>query len=284
MSKKKSKPKKVLKNKSKDQEINSVNERPDQNRWVDILMLFLLPILSVVIAYSVPTNFLSSILLFFGLPAIWLALRSPEDVVKSAIFAGLVSLPCVLIAGSYAFFGNVWEVQSMFDFRILDIVALEQFLWGFLLLFDVVMFYEYFFDRGDVKIIDEKMKYFRYILLGFLVGFLIIFFTFPKFLEINYFYAVAGVLVFIVPMITLFSFVPSIIGKFIKTGAYFFVLFSMYELAALKFGWWSFPGDEYIGWVEVVGLRFPLEEFIFFMGLGAILVLIYYEVFDDDTK
>jgi len=57
-----------------------------------------------------------------------------------------------------------------------------------------------------------------------------------------------------------------------------------YELTALHLGLWSFPGEHFIGWVDILGYRFPFEEFFFFIVLASIAGLAYYEFFDDDQK
>ena len=58
----------------------------------------------------------------------------------------------------------------------------------------------------------------------------------------------------------------------------------MYELTALKLGWWDFPSRDFVGWVSILGTRFPLEEFVFWLCLFAMAILTYYEFFDDDQK
>ena len=58
----------------------------------------------------------------------------------------------------------------------------------------------------------------------------------------------------------------------------------IYDIAALKLGWWTFPGTEFIGWISIAGVSFPIEEFIFWIILFALGVLSYYEYFDDDEK
>lgn len=49
-------------------------------------------------------------------------------------------------------------------------------------------------------------------------------------------------------------------------------------------GQWTFPGDQFIGWVNMLGVRFPFEELLFWFMLAAIGILSYYEFFDDNRK
>lgn len=69
-------------------------------------------------------------------------------------------------------------------------------------------------------------------------------------------------------------------------AAFYFFFFSLvYELTALTLGQWSFPAEnQFIGFVEFLGLRFPLEEFIFWIMLGTSATLVLYEFFNDDRK
>jgi len=56
------------------------------------------------------------------------------------------------------------------------------------------------------------------------------------------------------------------------------------KVTALQLGWWDFPGSNFIGWVSIFNIRFPLEELIFWLFLFAMAILTYYEFFDDDEK
>ena len=75
---------------------------------------------------------------------------------------------------------------------------------------------------------------------------------------------------------------PKLFGKFFLTGVYFFYLTFVYEVIALKLGWWNFPASDYIGWISIMGIKFPFEEFLFWLVLIAMASLSYYEFFDDD--
>ena len=59
--------------------------------------------------------------------------------------------------------------------------------------------------------------------------------------------------------------------------------FLSFELTALKLDQWRFPGEN-IGHVQLFGLLFPFEEFIFWIVFGTPIILSYYELFVDDDK
>jgi hypothetical protein len=58
----------------------------------------------------------------------------------------------------------------------------------------------------------------------------------------------------------------------------------MFELTGLELQLWTFPGTHFIGWVDLLGYKFPFEEFFFWFVLSAITILSYYEFFDDNRK
>ena len=77
---------------------------------------------------------------------------------------------------------------------------------------------------------------------------------------------------------------PKLLPKFLLVVIYFFFLTFVYELTALKLGQWIFPSNQYIGWVSIFGLNFPLEEFFFGFFFYAMVTLACYEAFDCDEK
>jgi hypothetical protein len=147
------------------------------------------------------------------------------------------------------------------------------------------MFYEHFLDKHVKKEnYTKNMKYFIVLTLILLGLFFSAFIANPAFLKIPYFYLVFGMILGLLPVIFVLLKFPILFSKFFKTTAYFFVLTFAYEITALKLGWWSFPGTEFIGWVSVLGTRFPLEELFFWIVLGGMIILAWYEFFDDDRK
>jgi hypothetical protein len=132
------------------------------------------------------------------------------------------------------------------------------------------------------KTVSPKMKYLLFIILAmfglFLIGLNM------SFLRIPYFYFWAGVVLFLVPSVVFLTIKKDMIRKFVKTGAYFFGLTFLFEITSLHLEQWSFPSSEFVGYVTVMGLGFPLEEAIFWFVLCAVNVLVFFEVFDDDMK
>lgn len=252
---------------------------------IDLILLVLFPLLAALISLIIKANFLVSTLLFFGLPALWLSYRTPQMIKRTALFSLIFSLPFTILIDYIAILDKSWFVPlTVFPFRLLGVIPLEDFIWGFLLIYAVIIFYEYFLDKGKHNLIDQRMKYLILPLVVLLITFFVLVFTKPEFLMLKYAYLWLGVALIFLPAVTFLSFFPKLLSKYVKTGIYFFILAFLFELTGLQLGQWEFPGTHFIGWVEMFGFHFPFEEFFFWMILAATAILSYYEFFDDDRK
>lgn len=252
---------------------------------LDIFLLILFPIASVVLSLTFSVNFLVSILLFFGLPSLWLSFRTPSQVNKTFLFSLILSVPLGIFIDYIATIDNSWFVPiTVFPFRLFGVIPIEDLIWGFFLIYSIVIFYEHFLDKGKHELVDRRMKYLAWPLIILMLVFFSVLFTKPELLVIPYAYFWLGTVFFILPAITFLSFFPRLLSKYVKTASYFFLLSILFELTGLQLNQWTFPGSNFIGWVELFGHRFPFEEFFFWFVMGAISVLAYYEFFDDDRR
>ena len=151
--------------------------------------------------------------------------------------------------------------------------------------FLVVMFYKYFIKQSLSKnLLGARFDYLIIIILFLFSLFLFSYNFSPSILYIPYFYLWFGIILIFVPLVIFLFCYPEFISKFFETAAYFFYLTLTYEITALQLGWWAFPSDQFIGWVSIWNVRFPIEELLFWMILCAMAVLTYYEFFDDGEK
>jgi hypothetical protein len=195
-----------------------------------------------------------------------------------------VCLQHIIFIDYLAVKNKAWFVpHSVFSFRLFGLIPIEDFIWGFLGVYLVVIFYEYFLDRRDEKRAKDYLHVLA-IILSLLVLILFVFiFSNPDLLYIPYIYLWLGLVLFLLPLLTTVSFFPRLFSKYVKAISYFFALFILLELTGVHLNQWVFPG-EFIGWVELFGIKFPFEEFFFFIILGSAVILSYYEVFADDRK
>lgn len=271
-----------------------------QNKKIDLVILILLPILTVLISLAFKTNFLISTLLFFGLPSIWLSFRHKGAIKKSFLFSILFTVPLVFIVDYIMVVSKGWYIiDTVFSFRLFKLIALEQFIWGILFCYFLIMFYEYFLDRPEKKSIFEFLKLTRpkskgainkamedlswFLFLCLLIFFIILTIE-PQILKIHFPYLILGTIIILIPL-TLFLFkFPNFWLRFIKATLYFAYLAVIVEFIGIKLHHWIFPGTEFLGLIPFFGFIIPFEEYFFYFTLGAAGFLAYYEFFDDDRK
>jgi len=107
---------------------------------------------------------------------------------------------------------------------------------------------------------------------------------FPKLISIPYFYLFFTLAAGVVPLALELWEHPRLGMKFLRVGLYFTYVAILYELTAISLGQWYYPSEQFIGWVDFSGLRFPVEEFIAWILLGSVAVLSGYEHFDDTRR
>tara|TARA_Y100000034_G_C6889775_1_gene409137 strand:- start:155 stop:931 length:777 start_codon:yes stop_codon:yes gene_type:complete len=252
---------------------------------VDLIILLIYPIIASLISFVTNSNMFFSVLIFFGIPSIFLTLRAKKYAIKSLIFSFIIGLSLTIIIDYIAHFTRSWLVSSMFNFRLLGYIPMEDLILGILYIYFIIMFYEYFLDKHVTKrYYNKNIKYLIIFLLILITLFFSILIINPSYLNIPYFYLIVGSVMTLLPIIFILLKFPVLISKFFKTTAYFFFLTFAYEVTALKLGWWSFPGNEFIGWVTFLGTTFPFEELIFWIFLSAMAILSWFEFFDDDRK
>lgn len=253
---------------------------------IDVILIILFPVAAAVLTLIFKTNFLISTLLFFGVPSLYLCLRKPGIVFKSLIFTTIFSIPLVIVMDYLAIMDKSWIIpSSLFNFRFFGTNSIEGLIWGFLYVFFIIMFYEYFLDFGKKEDrVSKNTKYLIAISLSVLTVFLLFLFVSPGLLHIKYFYLKSGTILILLPLVTFLSFFPKLWTKYVKIGVYFFGLSLLHEVAGLHTNQWTFPGHNFIGFVELFGLKFPFEELLFWMILCAAALLSYYEFFADDKK
>jgi hypothetical protein len=100
---------------------------------------------------------------------------------------------------------------------------------------------------------------------------------------VNYTYILAILIWFIALPWIIIGYHQRLIPKIVKVGVYFLLLSILYEYVANKNNNWFFPGNNFVGYVSVLDIKFPLEEFLWlFFAVPAIVT--YYEFLADDEK
>jgi len=268
--------------------MNSAINIMNRGRRVDLILLIFWPIIAAAISLSIKAGTFSSIILFLGVPAAYLSYLNPKKILKLFLFSLVLGVPLAIVIDYVMQRTGGWFLSSSVfgQFRFLGYVTIEQIVWLFLYIYFVTIFYETFIEKNQV----EKAYYhnFKYLitLMIFIYGlFGFFYFLAPTFLLINYFYLKLGLVLGLLPITLVLRKAPKLCQKFFQTAIYFFFLSLIYELTALSLGQWTFPAEnQFIGFLEIFGLRLPFEEFFFWIMTGGMAVLSYYEFFDDDLK
>ncbi len=252
----------------------------------EIFLLLVYPIIATLLSFILQASFFLSVILFLALPSIYLSFKGKRYVLKLLVFSLLASIPLIIILDFVGQASGAWMFPpSIIPYKLLGIVSLETILWAFFNVYYVVIFYEYFLDKHVTKKIwHPHMKYLIIFILILIIPFALFILYLPHFLQVPYFYLLFGLLIFIFPIIWQLLYHPNVLSKIFKTGAYFFYLSFIYELAAIKLGWWFFPGSEYIGWITIFSITFPLEELVFWIILFGMAVAAGFEFLDNERR
>lgn len=253
---------------------------------IDTLLFLVYPVVAALVALIFSISAFGSVFLFFGIPALYLSIRGRNYVKSALVFSGIISLPAIVIVDYIAHLNGQWLIpSSILPFRLFDFVTLEVVLWAFFQLYFTAIFYEYFFDKTvNRKLWTDRVKTLLAFSIGVFALFIGLLIVRPETFVIPYFYFFFGIFGILLPTLVYAFLKPSLVGKVAKVGAYFFYLTLVYELTALTLGWWSFPSSQFIGWVEILGTRFPFEEFFFWLVLFSAWIVSAYEFCIDDGK
>jgi len=247
---------------------------------LDVLLLVLMPVIATLVTLRLDINFVTASLLFFGLPAAYLSVRTCQYVPRAALFSLVATCGCIVI-NYFAIRDGSWYVpETAFGFRFPGDMVLDDMLWAFLLIYLVVMFYEHFFDKGRHAVAGKSLVYFVFLVLGLLLLFTMLQALVPS--ALHYFYLKAGVILLLLPVVALSVAFPKYLSIALKTFPYFFTLSLLMLLAGLHNGYWVYPGEHFIGWVSVFGHKVPVEEILFWIALFSTAVIMYFEFFDDN--
>ena len=263
--------------------------RAEAHKKAALVGVLLWPIIASLFSFIFNAGVLLSIALFFCVPALYLSYVCRKHIAKAALFSLLVTIPVATVVDYIMEHTRGWWLPSSVfgSFRLFGYITIEQYIWLFLYVYLVVMFYEAFLEvshRADGRK-HPRLKWLFIALAAPLGVFLAVLAANHSLLAIDYFYLKFGVLMIAATVIFLVFRLPSLVGRIFKAGVYFFFLSLIYEVTALALRQWEFPAEgQFIGMVSIFGIRFPFEEFFFWILLGAVATLAYYEFFDDDRQ
>src|SRR5882672_11159816 len=102
-------------------------------RWPDIVFISSSTAFATLATILGRADLLTSVLMFFGLPATYLALREPHLLRRCLPFALTISVPLSLFFDTLAAINGAWVVpKSILQFRFFGVASVEVYLFGLL--------------------------------------------------------------------------------------------------------------------------------------------------------
>lgn len=258
---------------------------------LDLVVVISLNILGFLYAYLTRSTYIGTVLfsaLAVLLPSmIYLALRKRKDWRKILLFTLIVGvIGDGLTLEFYAEITRAWNAALIpsLPFKVLGVVPLDTLIaQGIICTMYIAMFYEHFLHSERSKEISHKLIFGAFFAVALSFGLFLTHSISPTtFRNLPYAYLTVGSLIVIIPVAVAFRH-PTIFKRMATMGVYFFFLFLIFELIGVSYRWWIFTGS-YIGWVDLLNVRFPFEEIIFWMIFYPATLISFYEIFIDDER
>lgn len=251
-----------------------------------LVPLLVWPLIAAGFSFWLKADILATILIFFGLPSIYLSFFKPNFIVKSLVFSAVTAVPFGIIFDYIMQATRGWAIAAKsIPFKLFTYVSAEQIIWLFFFAYFVVIFYETFIDSAHKpELLPPKGRYMILILAIIFGAFIVFFFVKPSLLKINFFYSKGGFVFVVIPLIIAILSRKTKWRNFMLVGLYFLYLSLIYQLTALSLNLWKYPAaEQFIAHINIAGFTFPIEELIFWIVLGAPGILAWYVYFYDST-
>lgn len=247
---------------------------------LDVTFLIAAPLLIAVATLYLPINLLFSTILFFGLPAGYISWQRKDLISRTLIYS--FSIAVISILTDYlAEQDQSWVSTSMFNARVAGIVPIEALVWMFAFTYLIVAYYLYFFDTKKHKPIGKRL----YLVFGAAIAvliWLIVTILLGLDFRVEFYYIKFGLAFLLLPLILFIVTYPRYLKTFLKIAPYFFMIGLVNLLVSLYQGHWSYPGENFVGWVTISSLRFPIEELVFWIILFPSFLISQFELFNND--
>jgi len=244
---------------------------------IEIASLILVAIISFIIVSILESNLLITTLIFFALPTIYLSFKNQASIKPALIFALLASLTFGLLIDYLGYINQVWYTpETIFGVRLFGGIPIENPLLPFLWIYLILISYAHCTkDKLQAFSIRKLIIIISLVFATFIAVFLI---NQSLLGQIHYFYLLV-VGMFIIPPITIITIQsPGYLPKCLPAVLYIGIVSILDEIAAVKLNHWNFPSTDFIGWVDILDARFPIEELLSFVLIGPFAVLSYYEL------
>lgn len=256
----------------------------DRSILFESTVLILAALLATLISLKINATFLTSTLLFFGAPSIYLLILEKRSAVKILIAALIAGLLCGFVFDFLAEINQAWSWNGGLLFgKIAGVVQGDVLVWFFLWMLNIFLIYEHFIDRSRSRSSITKSGL-KSLLIAIMAVFIVILLNrfYPETLRFNKAYLTICAIV-IMPLLYFCWRKPKIVIRTLPATTFFAYVYLLHEITALKLEQWRFVGD-YIGWIHVAGVAFPIEELVFWILLSGLVGSIYFEMYFDNHR
>lgn len=259
----------------------------DRARALDLTLAVLWPVFAAGVMLATHLTFVPSMLLFLLVPGVYLGWRAKASTGRAVAFSAIMGVPLAIIIDYFMEVTHAWVLGESFfgDARAFDYVFIEQIPWLMMFAYLTVAFYQRFVGESDGKTLPSWPLWRLAAWHGFLFTAFVLSWAFaPDLLVFDYAYLKVGIFFGVLPVLYVVAQHRDLLRRFAGPAIYFVWFSLIYEVVSLKLGHWAFPNtSQFIGYVEVLGHSFPYEELAFWIVLGPISCLSYFELFADWT-
>lgn len=231
---------------------------------------------AVVTAGTVLNKALIAMAVFILPSVIYLGWRKPKPWRKIMAGALLFGLALGFFFELIQEYTQAYTVVSHIFPKLLGVVPLDNILGHFMMALLTFTFYEHFVAQKANPHISHRFKYAIYLVAAMVSAVVGIYFLQPSWLDMPYPYVIFGTLA-VLPIFTYLYRHPQAARDFSLMVPFFFFLYFVIEIAAVRYSWWTYPGNNHIGWVSLPGIRFPFEELFYWMLFYAAALTAYYK-------
>ena len=244
-------------------------------RQLDAFVLMILVAVSTILTLTYAVSVLTTAVLLFGLPGIYLLLRSHKHVVRDMAGALLLGLVFGCMVDYFGGLNAAWTYHGewfVFPGPIVGHVRVDIMLWAYGWALWIILFWEHFFDGAAPDRLSKRFLPMLTISLTGLAALLALPYSAAA-LTIPYAYLIWGVLSF-VPLFLALWWYPRFSRRLMLAGTLLAVPNIVFEAVALKWGYWSFSGQYLLS-----GRSLPLEEILFWTFGSSFIVLANFLLF-----
>jgi hypothetical protein len=164
---------------------------------IDFFVVFLMVLVFIPLILFFEVRFMTSTLLFFGVPSLYLFIRKPKQTNRLSHVL-LVGMIASFVLDFLAEINGAWswapEGQLLFPNKLFGLIPIDVLIWYFFWILFTIIFYEHFFEHEKSNVVSKS---FKSVLIFFFTLFVLVitaFYIDPQIIIFPYAYLYIGIL------------------------------------------------------------------------------------------